>query len=74
MKHPVRSDFEALVTEAKRFCSPLRRRQKIATFIPSTFARSSSPDLKMSATDHRGSTPTTRGNPFISDYETAVMA
>jgi hypothetical protein len=52
----------------------LLSRQKIATFIPSTFARSSTPDLEMSARTTARVYAHNTGNPFINDYETAVMA
>ena len=59
-------------------CWPRYWRQKIATFIPSTFARSSTPDGEVSA---YGPPPggmaglcLQHGQSFVSDYETAVMA
>jgi hypothetical protein len=44
-------------------------RQKIATFIPSTFARSSTPDLEKSAHGPPRVYAHNTGNPFINHYE-----
>jgi hypothetical protein len=68
-----RDDPQSNLTEQRR-CGLFRRRQKIATFIPSTFARSSTRDLEMSAHGPPRVYAHNTGNPFISDYETAVMA